>query len=253
MATQPDTSDPSSLAGRRAVVTGGVKGIGAAITSRLAGRGAQVLVIDRDAPADPIEGVEYVQADIGDYAAVSAALGQAVSRFGGLDLVVNNAGWDKVEPFIDNHPALWDTLVRINLIGLFNMTHAALLIMRERGGGRIINIASDAGRVGSSGEAAYSACKGGAIAFTKSIAREAARHNVLVNAVCPGPTDTPLMAEMRSDPAVDRLMEAIVRSTPLRKLAQPDDIAAAVLYFASEPGHVTGQTLSVSGGLTMAD
>ena len=253
MATQPDTSDPFSLAGKRAVVTGGVKGIGAAITSRLAGRGAQVLVMDRDAPADPIEGVDYVQADIGDYAAVSAALGQAVSRFGGLDLVVNNAGWDKVEPFIDNHPALWDTLVRINLIGLFNMTHAALLIMRERGGGRIVNIASDAGRVGSSGEAAYSACKGGAIAFTKSIAREAARHGVLVNAVCPGPTDTPLLAEMRSDPSVDRLMEAIVRSTPLRKLAQPDDIAAAVLYFASEPGHVTGQALSVSGGLTMAD
>lgn len=253
MSTQPDKSDPFSLEGKRAVVTGGVKGIGAAITSRLAGRGAQVLVIDRDAPADPIQGVEYVQADIGDYAAVSAALGQAVSRFGGLDLVVNNAGWDKVEPFIDNHPALWDTLVRINLIGLFNMTHAALLIMRERGGGRIINIASDAGRVGSSGEAAYSACKGGAIAFTKSIAREAARHGVLVNAVCPGPTDTPLMAEMRSDPSVDRLMEAIVRSTPLRKLAQPDDIAAAVLYFASEPGHVTGQALSVSGGLTMAD
>lgn len=241
------------LTGRTAVVTGGVKGIGAAITARLAEQGANVLVIDRDGPVSPVCGVHYVQADIGDYQAVSSALGQTVDRLGSLDIVVNNAGWDKVQPFIDNDPALWDVLVRINLIGLFNMTHAALLIMRERGGGRIINIASDAGRVGSSGEAAYSACKGGAIAFTKSIAREAAPFGVLVNAVCPGPTNTPLMDEMRSDPAVDRLMEAIVRATPLRKLAQPDDIAAAVLYFAAEPGHVTGQALSVSGGLTMAD
>lgn len=245
---------PSSpLAGKAAVVTGGVKGIGAAIVARLAEQGARVLVIDRDAPAALVNDVHYIQADIGDYAAVSAALADAVARFGALDLVVNNAGWDKVQPFIDNEPALWDVLVRINLIGLFNMTHAALLIMRERGGGRIVNIASDAGRVGSSGEAAYSACKGGAIAFTKSIAREAARFGVLVNAVCPGPTDTPLMDEMRSDPSVDRLMESIVRATPLRKLARPDDIAAAVLYFAAEPGHVTGQALSVSGGLTMAD
>jgi len=247
--------DPASLplAGKTAVVTGGARGIGAAITARLAAQGARVVVIDRDSPASQVEGVAYVQADIGAYCAVSAALADAVAQGYPLDIVVNNAGWDKVQPFIDNDPELWENLVRINLIGLFNVTHAALLIMRERGGGRIINIASDAGRVGSSGEAAYSACKGGAIAFTKSIAREAARWGVLVNAVCPGPTDTPLMAEMRSDPSVDRLMEAIVRSTPLRKLAQPDDVAAAVLYFATEPGHVTGQALSVSGGLTMAD
>lgn len=241
------------LAGKAAVVTGGVKGIGAAIVGRLLGEGARIVVLDRDVPKRPLDGVHYVQADIGDYAAVSAALAEARDRLGALDLVINNAGWDKVQPFIDNDPALWDVLVRINLIGLFNMTHAALLLMRDRGGGRIINIASDAGRVGSSGEAAYSACKGGAIAFTKSIAREAARFGVLVNAVCPGPTDTPLMDEMRSEESVDRLMEAIVRATPLRKLATPDDIAAAVLYFASEPGHVTGQALSVSGGLTMAD
>ena len=250
MAASPQAAP--RLAGKTAVVTGGVKGIGAAVTAHLFAEGARITVIDRDRPASPIDGVDYVQADIGDYPAVSAGLA-AAARGGALDIVVNNAGWDKVQPFIDNDPALWDTLVRINLIGLFNVTHAALLIMRERGGGRIINIASDAGRVGSSGEAAYSACKGGAIAFTKSIAREAARWGVLVNAVCPGPTDTPLMAEMRSDPSVDRLMEAIVKATPLRKLAQPDDVAAAVLYFAVEPGHVTGQALSVSGGLTMAD
>ena len=251
MAASPHPLLP--LAGKTAVVTGGVKGIGAAITTRLRSQDAKVLVIDRDRPDAPIEGVDYVEADIGDYQAVSAALAGAATQGGALDILVNNAGWDKVQPFIDNEPSLWDTLVRINLIGLFNVTHAALLIMRERGGGRIINIASDAGRVGSSGEAAYSACKGGAIAFTKSIAREAARWGVLVNAVCPGPTDTPLMAEMRADPSVDRLMESIVRATPLRKLAQPDDVAAAVLYFAAEPGHVTGQALSVSGGLTMAD
>ena len=253
MGANPDLPASLPLAGKTAVVTGGVKGIGAAITARLAAQGANVVVIDRDSSGSQVEGVAYVQADIGSYGAVSAALADAVAQGGPLDIVVNNAGWDKVQPFIDNDPELWETLVRINLIGLFNVTHAALLIMRERGGGRIINIASDAGRVGSSGEAAYSACKGGAIAFTKSIAREAARWGVLVNAVCPGPTDTPLMAEMRSDPSVDRLMEAIVKATPLRKLAQPDDVAAAVLYFATEPGHVTGQALSVSGGLTMAD
>ena len=253
MAARADAHPLHDLAGRAAIVTGGVKGIGAAIVAQLRARGADVLVIDRDQPGLREEGVHYVQADIGDYPAVSAAVGQAVERFGSLDLVVNNAGWDRVQPFLDNEPALWDVLVRVNLIGLFNVTHAALLVMRERGGGRIVNIASDAGRVGSSGEAAYSACKGGAIAFTKSIAREVARYDILVNAVCPGPADTPLMAEMRSEAAVDRLMEAIVRATPLRKFAKPEDVAAAVLYFATEPGHVTGQALSVSGGLTMAD
>lgn len=252
MATSTPAPVFSALDGKGAVVTGGVKGIGAAIVRQLADAGAQLLVIDRDAPTEPLHGVVYVQADIADYHAVEQALADAANRFGTLDIVVNNAGWDKVQPFIDNDPALWNQLVSINLIGLFNMTHAALRLMRERGG-RIINIASDAGRVGSSGEAVYSACKGGTIAFTKSIAREAARYGVLVNSVCPGPTDTPLLRDMRSDPSVDRLMDAIVRSTPLRKLATPDDIAAAVVYFATEPGHVTGQALSVSGGLSMAD
>ena len=240
-----------SVSGRAAVVTGGAKGIGAAIVALFSERGAQVTVIDRDAPTQPIEGVTYVRADISDYDAVAAALAGVVERHGALDIVVNNAGWDKGGPFIDNDPAVWDVLVRINLIGLFNVTHAALRLMRDHGGGRFINIASDAGKAGSSGEAAYSACKGGTIAFTKSIAREAARYGVLANCVCPGPTDTPLLTELREDPAVDRIMDAIVRATPLRKLARPEDIAASVLYFAEEPGHVTGQALSVSGGLTM--
>ena len=241
----------SPLAGRSAVVTGGVKGIGAAIVEVFAERGAHVTVIDRDDPPQPRDAVSYVRADISDYGAVTAALADVAKRHGSLDVVVNNAGWDKGGPFIDNDPAVWDVLVRINLIGLFNVTHAALQLMRDHGGGRFINIASDAGKAGSSGEAAYSACKGGTIAFTKSIAREAARYGVLANCVCPGPTDTPLLTELREDPSVDRIMDAIVRATPLRKLARPEDIAAAVLYFAEEPGHVTGQALSVSGGLTM--
>lgn len=174
-----------------------------------------------------------------------------MATLGGLDIVVNNAGWDKVQPFAENDPALWDKLVGINLIGVFNVTHAALHAIGDRGG-RFINVASDAGRAGSSGEAAYSACKGGVIAFTKAIARESARSGVLVNCVCPGPTATPLLDEIRTDATADRIMDAVVRATPLRKLARPEDVAAAVRYFAEEPGHVTGQVLSVSGGLTMA-
>jgi NAD(P)-dependent dehydrogenase (short-subunit alcohol dehydrogenase family) len=151
----------SPLAGKSAVVTGGVKGIGAAIVAAFVARGALVTVIDRDLPRRPVEDVDYVRADISDYGAIAAALDRVIDRRGALDLVVNNAGWDKGGPFIDNEPALWDELVRINLIGLFNMTHVALKLMRERGGGRFINIASDAGKAGSSSEAAYSACKGG--------------------------------------------------------------------------------------------
>jgi 2-hydroxycyclohexanecarboxyl-CoA dehydrogenase len=208
------------------------------------------VALDRD-PVAPPAGVRARQADVGDYAAVDAAVQATMAEFGRLDIVVNNAGWDRVQPFIENTPDLWDTLVRVNLIGVFNVTHAALRAFAGRPG-RIINVASDAGRAGSSGEAAYSACKGGVIAFTKAIAREGARSGVLVNCVCPGPTATPLLDEIRADATADRIMDAVVRATPLRKLAQPQDVAAAVAYFAEEPGHVTGQVLSVSGGLTMA-
>ncbi len=244
-------SGAGPLAGKVAVVTGGVKGIGAAIVARLAADGAKVAIIDRDLPAAGQPIVASIQADVGDYAAMQAALHRFNEEVGPIDILVNNAGWDRVQPFLANEPPLWDTLVRINLIGVFNSIHIVLPLMKGRGG-RIINIASDAGRVGSSGEAVYSACKGGTIAFTKAMAREAARDRVLVNCVCPGPTDTPLLTGMRQEESVDRLMDAIVKSTPLRKLAQPDDVAAAVAYFAGEPGHVTGQILSVSGGLTMA-
>jgi 2-hydroxycyclohexanecarboxyl-CoA dehydrogenase len=239
------------LGGRVALVTGGAKGIGAAIVDALLARGARVAVLDRDEiPADRVHASAV--ADVSDYDAVREAFRSITERVGAPDIVVNNAGWDRVQPFLETGPELWRKLVDINLLGVFNVIHIALPAMRDRGSGRIINIASDAGRVGSSGEAVYGACKGGVIAFTKAMARESAGWNVLVNCVCPGPTDTPLLAEMRSDGGVDRLMASIVRATPLRKLARPEDIAAAVCYFAEEPGHVTGQVLSVSGGLTMA-
>jgi 2-hydroxycyclohexanecarboxyl-CoA dehydrogenase len=238
------------LSGRTAVVTGGAKGIGAGIAAALAARGAKVFVIDRDPVPASVPCADSAAADIGDYDAVTTALDRAEAELGPIQLLVNNAGWDRVQPFLENEPGLWDVLLRINLLGVINVTHAALKRMQPRASGRIVNIASDAGRVGSSGETVYAACKGGTIAFTKSIAREVARFGILANCVCPGPT--PLLAEMRSEEDVDRLMESIVRATPLRKLATPEDVAAAVLYFAEEPGHVTGQVLSVSGGLTMA-
>lgn len=243
--------DPSHpLVGRVALVTGGVKGIGAATATLLAKRGARVVVLDRDvAPSDNAT-LRHHQADVSDYAAVTKVVQAVAAEFGRLDILVNNAGWDRVQPFQENEPALWTTLVQINLLGVFNVTHAALPLLARKGG-RLVNVASDAGRVGSSGEAVYSACKGGVIAFTKAIARENARHGVLANCVCPGPTATPLLQEMRTDEKANRIMEAMVRATPLQKLAMPEDVAAAVAFFAEEPGHITGQVLSVSGGLTM--
>lgn len=241
---------PNTLDGRVALVTGGAKGIGAAIVRALSERGARVASLDLDATG-PAHAEAHFAADVGDYEAVQRAIAHAQETLGPLSIVVNNAGWDRVEPFLANTPDLWRKLVQINLIGVFNVTHCALQAMGDAGG-RIVNVASDAGRVGSSGEAAYSACKGGVIAFTKAIAREAARNNVLVNCVCPGPTATPLMDEICRDERGARIMDAVVRATPLRKFAQPDDVAAAVAFFAEEPGHITGQILSVSGGLTMA-
>lgn len=244
------STSTSAASDRVALVTGGAKGIGAAIVRALKSRGTKVAVLDRD-PQAPRDADLLVLADVSDYEAVRRAFGDVCGQLGPPDIVVNNAGWDRVQPFIDNEPPLWQQLVQINLLGVLNVTHVALPAMRARGSGRFINISSDAGRIGSSGEAVYSACKGGVIAFTKAIARESAQWGVLANCICPGPTQTPLLGELRSEEKVDRLMDAIVRSTPLRKLAQPEDVAAAVCYFADEPGHVTGQVLSVSGGLTM--
>jgi 2-hydroxycyclohexanecarboxyl-CoA dehydrogenase len=233
-----------------AVVTGAAKGIGAAIARRLDAVGARLLLLDRDVAAaagvaSELGNASAVEVDVADYEGVR----QALTGVEAIDVVVNNAGWDRVQPFLDNNPSLWDTLVGINLLGPINVTHATLPRMSR--GGRIVNVASDAGRVGSSGEVVYSACKGGTIAFTKALAREAARLGVSVNCVCPGPTDTPLLDEIRGDERAARTIDAVVRATPLRKLATPDDVAAAVAFFATGPDHITGQVLSVSGGLTM--
>ena len=161
---------------------------------------------------------------------------------------MNCAGWDETHAFVDTERAFWERVVAINLLGVVAVTHAFLPAMIERGGGRIVNVASDAGRVGSSGEAVYAGAKGGVIAFTKSVAREAARHGITANAVCPGPTDTPLFRAQD-----ERLQEALVRAIPMRRAARPEEIAHAITFFASDAaGYITGQVLSVSGGLTMA-
>ncbi|MFF4764463.1 SDR family oxidoreductase [Streptomyces sp. NPDC001292] len=250
-------NDHQEINGATAIVTGGAKGIGAAIVRRLTAAGVSVAIVDLDADgaeklAHEVPGTFAVAADVGDYAAMYAAVDEACTRLNGLDILINNAGWDHVQRFTDTESTLWDKLIHINLKGVFNAVHLAIPRLISSGGGRIVNVASDAGRVGSSGEAVYAACKGGTIAFTKSIARETARHGITVNCVCPGPTDTPLLGEIKQDERAAATMDAIVRATPNRRLAQPDEVAEAVTFFASAPAHITGQVLSVSGGLTMA-
>lgn len=242
------------MAQRTAFVTGGASGLGAAIAERLAAEGFSVVVGDIDeaggrAKASEIGG-SFVRCDVSDIGSVREAVPEA------LDLLVNNAGFDEPAFFLDTDPELWQRLVAVNLMGVLNCTHAAAPRIaaraRETGYGRIVNVASDAGRVGSLGEAAYAAAKGGVIAFTKSMARELARDRITVNAVCPGPADTPMTDGIRMTELGDKLMDRMIRATPLRRLAAPEDVAAAVAYFASEgAGFVTAQVLSVSGGLTI--
>jgi 2-hydroxycyclohexanecarboxyl-CoA dehydrogenase len=247
-----------SLARSVAVVTGGASGIGAALAQCLSERGALVGIIDKDidvarAQVEALPGDAIAaQADVSNYQSVARAARDVTRRLGPCRLLVNNAGWDRMEPFADNAPGLWDRLLDVNVKGVLNTTHAVLPALLEAPGSRIINVASDAGRVGSSGEVAYSACKGAVIAFTKALAREVARHQVAVNCVCPGPTDTPLLQEMLHGEAGDRIISAMVKATPFRRLATADEVARAAVLLASMPAFVTGQVLSVSGGLTMA-
>jgi 2-hydroxycyclohexanecarboxyl-CoA dehydrogenase len=174
---------------------------------------------------------------------------RAHERFGRISILVNNAGWDKAGPFVESDPADWQRIIQINLFGVFHTSRAVLPIMVAQSDGSVVNIASDAGRVGSSGEAVYSAAKGGIIAFTKTTAREMARHGVNVNCVCPGPTDTALFASF----AGPKLREALSRAIPLQRIGKPEDVANAVAFLAAdEAAYITGQTLSVSGGLTMS-
>lgn len=244
------------------LVTGGGGGIGGATCRRFAREGARVAVFDMN-----LEAAETVAAqiradggqaqafrcDITERAAVDAAVAAAQERFGPIDVLVNNAGWDVFKPFTKTEPAQWDKLIAINLTGALHMHHAVLPGMAARKAGRIVNIASDAARVGSSGEAVYAACKGGLVAFSKTIAREHARHGITVNVVCPGPTDTALFADYKQGAGnPEKLMDAFTRSIPLGRIGQPDDLPGAILFFASDDAaFVTGQVLSVSGGLTM--
>jgi len=245
------------LEGRNVIVTGGGGAIGAAICRRFAGYGAKVGVFDKN-----LDGAKKVAAeikglasgvDITDYAAVGTAIAQFEKDAGPTDVLVNNAGWDKFVNFVDTTPDLWDKIIAINLRGPVNMSHVALKGMVARGHGRIVNIASDAGRVGSSQEAVYSACKGGIIAFTKTVAREVARKGITLNSVCPGPTDTPLLAAVAgADERGQKIRAALVSAIPMKRVGQPEDIPGAVCFLASDDASfITGQTISVSGGLTM--
>ncbi|WP_376765198.1 SDR family oxidoreductase, partial [Pandoraea apista] len=229
---------------------------------RLGGEGAAVAVFDRDLAAAQRVAGEIVEAggraqafacDITVREQVDAAVGAVAQAFGPVSVLVNNAGWDIFKPFTKTVPAEWDRLIAINLIGALHMHHAVLPEMVARRSGRIVNIASDAARVGSSGEAVYAACKGGIVAFSKTIAREHARHGITVNVVCPGPTDTALFADYKEGAGnPEKLVEAFTKAIPLGRIGQADDLPGAIAFFASDDAaFVTGQVLSVSGGLTM--
>ena len=228
------------LKGKTAIVTGGAAGIGRAIAERFQEEGTKVIVFDLNGPE---------KVDITDYEGVK----HAVEKAGPVDILVNNAGWDMFKPFLKSDPAFWQKIISINLVGPMNLMHCVLPGMVARGGGKVVNIASDAGRVGSSGEGPYSACKGGIIAMTKTLARELASKGVRLNTVCPGLTETNMLMEfMKGAGNPDKLAEAYRRAVPIGRLGKPEDIPGAVLFLASDDADfITGQTISVSGGLTM--
>lgn len=248
---------------RVALVTGGARGIGRAIAEALAADGRMVAVADllEDGASETVQliaaaggGGLPVYLDVTSSDSVKAAVARVESEMGPVEVLVNCAGWDVLMPFHETDEDFWQKVIEINYKGVLRTTHVILPGMMDRGFGRIVNIGSDAGRVGSSMEAVYSGCKGGVIAFTKTIAREAARKGVTANTVCPGPTDTPLLgAIVDAAESADKVIGAMTRAVPMKRLGKPEEVAAAVAFLASESaGFVSGQTLSVSGGLTMA-
>ena len=242
------------LDGKTAIVTGAGSGIGRAVAETLGAAGAHVVATDID--AEGVEAAAAAVASAGGSAAARSldvtdkgAIRAIASELGAVDVLANVAGWDRIMPFVDNTPEFIERIVELNYLGAVRMCHAFLPAMIEAGGGKIVSVSSDAGRVGSMGETVYAGAKGGVIAFSKSLARETARNNINVNVVCPGPTDTPLF---RAQP--ERMQQALIRAIPFRRVGTPQDLANAVLFFASDlSGYVTGQVLSVSGGLTMVD
>jgi 2-hydroxycyclohexanecarboxyl-CoA dehydrogenase len=243
---------------RSVVVTGGASGIGKATAFLIAREGGRVLIGDVDEASGGAvarEGaalqlaVEYLPLDLTDKLSIDDFVAAVHRRVERVDALVNGAGWDQIQPFLENPPEMWDRVIAVNLMGAVRLTRGVLPPMVAAGRGKIVNISSDAGRVGSMGETVYAAAKGGLIAFTKSLARELARHRINVNCVCPGPTDTPLFQRQP-----ERMKEALTRAIPFRRIAQPIEIAEAVLFFLSgRSDYITGQVLSVSGGLTMVD
>jgi 2-hydroxycyclohexanecarboxyl-CoA dehydrogenase len=245
------------LEGRIALVTGGASGIGKATVMEFARSGATVICADvnADKGAELVKeaaatnfAVEFVAVDLADPGSTRRCAAEVLQKHPRIDILVNAAGWNDIQPFVENPPDYMDRVVAINLGGTLHLTQALLPTMIAAGKGKIVNVSSDAGRVGSSGETTYAAAKGGVIAFTKSLAREVARHSINVNCVCPGPTDTPML---HSRP--DKLKDAFVKAIPFRRFAKPQEIADAILFFASpRSDYVTGQVISVSGGLTFA-
>jgi len=243
---------------RTVIVTGGASGIGKATAILLAREGARVLIADIDEAggrAAAAEGsakrfaIDYLPLDLTDKPSIDAFVAAVHQRVARVDGLVNGAGWDQIQPFLENPPEMWDRVIAVNLMGAARLTRGLLPPMVAANTGKIVNISSDAGRVGSMGETVYAAAMGGLIAFTKSLARELARYRINVNCVCPGPTDTPLFQRQP-----ERMKEALTRAIPFRRIAQPIEIAQAVMFFLSaRSDYITGQVLSVSGGLTMAD
>jgi 2-hydroxycyclohexanecarboxyl-CoA dehydrogenase len=247
------------LRGKVALVTGAAQGIGRAIATRLAEEGAKVAIADIQEDVATATAAEIraagneahpVRLDVTSLESAMAAVETIERELGPIDILVNNAGWDQLEPFVESTPETWDKVIAINFRGVLNCCRAVIPKMQARGGGKIVSISSDAGRVGSSGEAVYSGCKAGIIAFSKTLARELARNNITVNVVCPGPTETALLhGVMEKQP---KLLEAMKRGIPMRRLGKPEDLAGAVAFFASsDADYATGQVVSISGGLSM--